>query len=244
MVKLFIKIFTLAFAMFSVNIGIAQILKETSQTADHEPRISGELIYHIESTIGNQYFLNKWVIGEITLASDEKIYCKNLNYNGYIDELIWVHPEFFRHIIIDRHNVKEFTLEDQYSTYRFTNLGLIDEDVLKDFNFYAQVLYKGNFKLYAHRKVSRAGSENIIQNKKNVRRTRVNPTPVYYLQMPGSELVTFRRLNRRELMLAFPEHRREIRQALRGNRIQLYNEDAFVRAMPLLENILSGQDEG
>ncbi|MBW6478182.1 MAG: hypothetical protein K0B37_02070 [Bacteroidales bacterium] len=239
MLKPFIKLLVLIFALFYCNIGAAQILEETSQAADHEPRVSGELIYHIESTVGNQYFLNNWVIGEIILASDEKIYCNNLNYNGYVDELIWVHPEFFQHIIIDRYNVKEFTLEDKNASYRFTNLGLMEEEDLKDFNFYAQILYKGNFKLYAHRKVSRVGSDNIVQNKKNVRRTRVNPTPVYYLQMPGSEMLSFRKLNRRELMLAFPDHRREIRQALRSNRIQLFDENTFVRAMPLLENILS-----
>lgn len=244
MVKPFIKLFILAFALFYYNMGIAQILEETSPIADHEPRISGELIHHIESTVGSQNFLDSWVVGEITLASDEKIYCKGLNYNGYIDELMWVHPEYFRHVIIERHNVKEFTLKDKNISYRFINLDFKEEEVLKGFNFYAQILYDGNFKLYAHRKVSRIGSDQFSQGKRNYTRLRVKPTPIYYIQIPGREMVSFRKLNRRELLLAFPDHRREIRQALRNNRIQLYNESAFIRAMPLLENILSGQNDG
>lgn len=243
MLKPFIKLLWLAFTIFYYNMGVSQFLEETSHVADHETRLSGEMIYFIESTIGSQYFLNSWVIGEITLASDEKIHCKNLNYNGYIDELIWVHPEYFRHVIIDRNNVKEFTLEDKHTSYRFTNLGLMEEEALKGFNFYAQILYNGNFKLYARRQVSRVGSDFFVQGSKRINRTKVEPTPIYFIQIPGREMVSVRKLNRRELLLAFPEHRREIRQALRGNRIQLYNEDALIRAMPLLENILSGQDD-
>lgn len=243
MLKPFIKLLWLAFTIFYYNMGVSQLLEETSHVADHEPRLSGEMIYFIESTIGSQYFLNSWVIGEITLASDEKIFSNNLNYNGYIDELIWVHPEYFRHVIIDRNNVKEFTLEDKNTRYQFTNLGLMDEQALKGFNFYAQVLYNGNFKLYARRQVSRIGSDFFVQGSKRINRTKVEPTPMYFIQIPGREMVSIRKLNRRELLLAFPENRREIRQALRSNRIQLYNEDAFIRAMPLLENIISGLDE-
>lgn len=242
MFKPFTNLFALIFVIFYCNMGFAQDLEETSQIADHEPRISGEVISHIESTIGSQYFLNSWVIGEITLASDEKIYCKNLNYNGYIDELIWVHPEYFKHVIVERHNVKEFTLKERNNIYRFINLGLMEEEVLKDSHFYAQVLYKGNFKLYAHRKVGEIGSGRSYKGKKKYSRIMVKPTPVYYIQIPGSEMVSLRKLNRRELLLTFPDHRREIRQALRSNRIQLFDEDAFIKAMPLIENILSGQD--
>lgn len=242
MFKPFTNLFALIFVIFYCNMGFAQDLEETSQIADHEPRISGELIYHIESTIGNQYFLNSWVIGEITLASDEKINCNNLNYNGYIDELIWVHPEYFQHVIIERNKIKEFTLKERNTSYRFINLGLMEEEVFKDSDFYAQVLYKGNFILYARRELSRVGSGHSVQGKKNYSRIKVKPTPVYYIQIPDREMLSLRKLNRRELLLTFPDHRREIRQALRSNRIQLFDEDAFIKAMPLIENILSGQE--
>jgi hypothetical protein len=243
MYKPFIKILSLGFAMFYFNFGAAQVVEENTLTADHLPRLSGEMIYFSESTKGSQYFLNNWVVGEITLASGEKIYCNNLNYNGYIDELIWVHPDYFRHVVIDRNNVKEFTLENNNSKFRFANLGLKEATDPEDLNFYAEILYSGNFNLYAQRKVSRVGSDFFIHQKQRISRPKVEPTPVFYIDIPGYQMVTVSKLNRRNLLLAFPAYRQELRQELRNNNINLYDEDAFIKAMPLLEKILSNHDD-
>jgi hypothetical protein len=239
MYKPFIKLLSLVFTIFYYNIGATQVVEETSLTADHQPRLSGEMIYFSESTRGSQYLLDNWVVGEITLASGDKVYYKNLNYNGYLDELIWVHPDYFRHIVIDRNNVKEFTLEYNHTRFYFTNLGLNEESDSKSFNFYAEILYSGNIKLYVHRQISKIGSDYFIHNKQRISRPKVGPTPVFYIDIPGSEMVTINKLSRRNLLLAFPDHRQELRQELRNNRIILSDEDALIRAMPILERILS-----
>jgi len=91
----------------------------------------------------------------------------------------------------------------------------------------------------AQRRVVKTGERLTSVRGTHISVPRLEADPVFYIVMPDNEAFEVGRLNRRALYRIFPEYRSEIRTALRRENIWIRSESDLVRAVALIDEIVS-----
>jgi len=206
------------------------------RSPDFGPQLSGEVFNFQLIARGSQYHYADWLRGDVLLYSGQVSTNHQLRYNGYRDAVVWLHPESMQEIRLDIRLVQGFTL---YGPRQDT---MVYERIrTSDGHFFAERLHKGKHNLFVYRKVEQTGE--VIERAGNALHARaiLEARPAYYLIDRQGNDHRLRRINRRSLLGAFPEQRRELRQLLRSHRASIGNEAQLVRAVSLIDDWMKQQ---
>jgi hypothetical protein len=185
-------------------------------------RLSGEVFTSTLHASGSQYLFEEWSNGDVTLTTGAMVKGVSLRYNGYLDELIWLNTASNLQIMVDKSLVSMFTLQNPQNgeLLNFRKISHRSWYANEASDIYAQVIYDGAFSLMAYRNIRKTGDTTLFTESGITVRATISPAHEYFLITPENEVHLVRNFNRRTFMRMFPDHRAEIRMALRGIRIQ------------------------
>ena len=213
-----------------------------SRTHDeiYQPRLVGERVSF--EYVGNpdQLHLRSWFPGEIMLIDGQTRKVDALRYNAFRDELVWLSDKE-QLVRIEKNRIEGFRIFNTLSgdTLHFEKIQVRVPLRREPVTIFAEVLREGDVSVYVYRNIRSGGREIIRDGNVAFQRRVYTDDYVYYLMFPGEEMVSFRKLRRNSLLRAFPENRREIRQALRPYIISFrFSEEALVRTVDVLEPVL------
>ncbi len=235
-----IRFFT-AFLILLLPAGLmAQLSSGSGPEALFKARLSGEVYTPPVIHSGSQWFIGEWATGSVTLITGEKVSDVMLRYNGYLDELFWLTPVTFEQVRLDKKLIRQFEMEDPGSGEKliFKNLEVNNMLAPGSIEVFAQLLHRSDISLYVHRKIRETGATtSVMVGGTLVARRVLGPDYQYYLQN-RSELPGAIQPTRRSLMRTFPEHRRQIRQALRQQNIRIRNEAQLIYAIEIINDLV------
>jgi len=210
-------------------------------TLDHEVRLSGEVYHFFMQADGSYYLADNWAEGTVELVTGEKVHGELLKYNAYLDELIWLSSRTYQPVMADKKLVRQFSLAlpGVAEEAVFRNITISVPLVADSVNIYAQQLYAGTISLVAHRRVVQSGERQESYRGGMQSIPRLTADPVYYIVTGDQEAFEVNRLSRRSLYRIFPEHRREIRAALRSEGLLIRSETDLIRAVSMIDEMLA-----
>ncbi len=200
-----------------------------------EPKLTGEAYIAKAGMIGRQFFNDEWAESDIKLTTGEKVSNKLLKYNGYLDEIVWLTPENFKQVKLDKYAIDEFVLKNYFgNSLRFKRINIKQMFISDSTDIFAEVVIESNVSLYIFRKIGIAGT--ITKDSKGgfYSFDQLESAPVYYLKLTNSGYANLQRLNRRSLLHLFPEQKTAIKKLLRQNHQQLKTESDLVEVVNLL----------
>jgi hypothetical protein len=205
-----------------------------------EHHLSGEVFQSGQASVGSQYFYEEWLEGDVLLKSGQLVERKMLRYNGLLDELIWMPAPTRSQVRVDKNMVAQFsfTLPGERETVVFENITIRTRFQSSGINIFAQVLYKGDISLYSYRKIKKEDDLARRTDRGVYHIPVLEPDPIYYIVFQDHEALELRKLNNRSLLRLFPEHKREIREILRGNEIRMRSEKDAVQAVKAIGGLI------
>jgi hypothetical protein len=206
----------------------------------YQPRLVGERVPF--EYVGNpdQLHLRSWFPGEIMLVDGQTRKVSALRYNAFRDELVWL-SDNDQLVRIEKNRIEGFRIFNSLSgdTLHFEKLQVRVPLRREPITIFAEVLRDGDVSVYVYRNIKSGGREVIRDGNTAFERRVYADDYVYYLVFPDNEMVSFRNLRRNSLLRAFPDNRREIRQALRQHFFSFrFSEEALVRTIDVLEPVL------
>ena len=175
----------------------------------------------VEGYTGRQYF-NNWALGEVRMINGDMIRNIFLQYDTYMDELLWLRQSDLKTGIINKGDVAGFRLSNNINEPSMT---FIKKNITLPFigskDAYLQVLVKGDPALYAYRNATTTTTDyRLIDNGK------------YLISVAGNDY--FVRLRRNSLLDIPVIPGTEMKAILRSNRIAIRNnEHELIRAISL-----------
>lgn len=189
---------------------------------------------------GNPYLIDEWLDGEIILSNGSIVGNIKLKYDGYRDDVLWLHERNMQHIILDRSQLSGFTLtipetgeKLQFKKIERAALGLPGMGDL-----FVEVLFSDTVSLYVHRRIVKIRDIYERRGRSRYIFAEIESDPVYYFLLPGNTAIRLDNINRRSLYRAFPEKRNELRQLLRRSRRTGNDEQALVETAIYLNKLL------
>lgn len=200
-----------------------------------EPKLTGEAFIAKVGMIGRQFFNDEWAESDIKLTTGEKVSNKLLKYNGYLDEVVWLMPEFFKQVKLDKFAIDEFVFKNYFGkSIRFKRINIKQMFISDSTDIFAEVAIESNLSLYIFRKIRIEGTVTKDSKGANYSFDQLESAPVYYLKLRNNNFSTLQRLNRRALLHLFPEQKTAIRKLLRQNFQRLKTESDLVEVVNLL----------
>jgi hypothetical protein len=189
-------------------------------------------------TAVSQFFIDEWLIGTVQLKNDLTIKNKYFKYNGYHDRLIWINEDF-QQIRLDKQLILSFCLSDRFNAgiiYCFEKLKLLGVGSSDSSVVFAEVLYKDNLSLYARRQVIVTGYEEDKRNKTII--DVLEKRNIYYFKSSDHILQGFRKINKSNILMTFPERKEEIVKWLRSQKYyRIRTEEDLIRFAKWLNGV-------
>ncbi|GEM_PF-960879 len=234
--NLFIFLITVTLTTMTMASGQKKAIE--AKTLQDEPVITGEVFVTTMQADGSPYLLDDWARGDVVLRDGSVARDQDLRYHGYLDELIWRQPRSMQSIKVDKQQVASFTLyPGEQDTLTFKNLTISPWYESGEINFYAQILYEGDVSLVAHQRIRRTGETHRSTGGRIISRPRIELDPVYYFVMPDDEAREVGRKSNRSVSRLFPDHRRDVRSALRNAGIRINDERDMKEAARIIDTL-------
>ncbi len=220
----------------------AQVQEDAGNTP--HAKLSGEAFAFNLFASGSQYLFEEWVRGEVSLATGAVVKAESLRYNGYLDELIWLNPLGSMPVMVDKSLVSSFVLYGPHDRQPlvFEKISHRSWYASEPSQIYAQVLYRGEMSLMAYRNIRKTGENTIYTESGITVKENISPSHEYFLLSPEGRVHQIRQFNRRTFRRLFPDHRTEIRQALRG--ISIHTDAQRVVFISRLDALMYGRENG
>jgi hypothetical protein len=234
---LFIAFFISMVQVYSQDINPMSIDSLNSQLK--EPYLIGDVFFPKVGR-GSQFFKDVWLPGDIKLVNNSMVFNKILNYDGFIDELIYSKLNSAAKVILDKELVSSFCLKDKESDsiYCFSKIKIKKEFYIDSCEIYAQILYANKLSLFAYRKVILDEPALVDKNGKDFYLDVFKPSPIYYFRLPAGKTIGFKRISRKTLLALFPENTDSVKKALKENKLrELKTEADLIRFTEILNSL-------
>jgi hypothetical protein len=234
---LFIAFFISMVPVYSQDINPRSIDSLYSQLK--EPYLIGD-VFIPKVGRGSQFFKDEWLPGDITLVNNFMVYNKILNYDGFIDELIFSKLNSSAKVILDKELVSAFCLKDKKSdsVYCFSKIKIKKDFYMDSCEIYAQILYANKLSLFAYRRVILDEPDQVTKNNKDFFLDVFKPSPIYYFRLPEGKTIGFKRINKKTVLALFPENTDSVKKALKENKLrELKTEADLIRFTEILNNV-------
>jgi hypothetical protein len=214
-----------------------------SASSQSSPILSGEIIQPLTGLKGSQFYINDWLEGEIFFTDGTCVTQKKLRYNGYSDEVLWLHEGSKQVVLLDRNLIEKFCLylpgnPEPLVFERITKRPDVHQGT---YDVFAHSLFKGRISLYAIRQIVK--KRDVIEKRGKARAlfAEIEPKHSYFLILDCGMAVIIDKSRRKSIYNAFPEFREELRSALTDSRNRLRDENEMIEAVRLINEIFARQ---
>lgn len=195
-----------------------------------EPQLRGEIFQAKTGVDGNQFYSNDWIKSDIQLSSGEMVFNKQLKYNILLDEVIWLKPNSYLQVKLEKHFINDFYLKNHNGKNIHFKRILVKLPSRSDStDIFVEVLVEKSSSLYVFRSVRIEGS---VSNINGVDRyfDKIIPDPNYILTLPDKHAVTFKRINKRLFLNALPEnYRNTFKETIHQNHLSIRTENDLAK---------------
>lgn len=204
-----------------------------------EPRLIGDAYFYGKIGKGSLYFTDDWLSGDVVLSSNVVVKNKKLRYNGFIDRLIWLVPDVYQQVKLDKESVGAFTLYDKQLEvkHEFRKICIKELLIADSTKVYAKLLYKNKVSLYAYYKVELAGTEMESGNSHFV--DVYAKKTVYYFMFDNGQTLGFKRFKKRDIINLFPGKKEQILKNFRKYGQRRFKTEAdLIKITEVLNGVL------
>ncbi len=198
----------------------------------NEVYLPGEIFFPPQAYSGRQFLFDDWKKGDIITQSGKVYTNQLLKYNMLLDELFWLSPGVFNHIMLDRGFINKFTIDiDGGQPLTFQKIPVKNPITGADAMQFAQQLYKGDLELYVthHKRIS-ARSE-VVRTGETVSHQRIlQKTQSYYLKNTSGEIVQLRP-SRRSFISSMGKDRERINELIMAKQLTIQNQQQLIQAV-------------
>jgi len=201
-----------------------------------EPLLSGDFLEQKINVFGSQSYYD-WDDANVILNTGEIALHKQILYNGYLDEMIWLMPGNNILVKLDKSRIFEVYLNTYHKLFRNIQPGN-NHNFLKTINdstIFAEVMLDTTITMYAYRQVKLVSSENIQYSSHSFIYDHIAPDPVYYIKLPDKPImVTIHKINKKSLVHLFSSRENEVKKLLRENNLSVNSEADLIKALGLI----------
>jgi hypothetical protein len=186
-----------------------------------------------EGTKGTPYVFETWFPGEVFLKSKKKVLVKELNYNCFDNELVYLDPATDVIRLINRYTVDLFYFINGSDTLLFAP---IEPDNNGEFLF-AQVLYGGSsvvYKLY-QKEFVRANYEGGYSADRKYDQF-ADKSDLYFSKQDDPKFYKVKKA-RKHILTAFPDTEDAISSFIKAEKLDLKNEEDVVRILKYYDSL-------
>jgi hypothetical protein len=205
-----------------------------------ETKLTGDVFQISKIGEGSQFFLDEWLMGDIRMTNNMVVHDKHMNYNGFIDELIFLESNSFTRVKVDKELISGFCLKDEKSNavYYFNKIPVKKDFKADSILIFGQVLYANKLSLYAYRRVVSGIPKQETEGATLFYRDVYEKSPLFYFLLPNGKTIGFKRINRRSLIALFPEKAEPIKKALKERKQRKFKTEAdLIRVTEILNSI-------
>jgi hypothetical protein len=214
-----------------------------SASPQSSPTLSGEIILPSTGLKGSQFYINDWLEGEIFFTDGTSVSDKKFRYNGYTDDVLWLHEGSKQVVLIDRNLIEKFSLylPGNPEPLVFEKMPLKSALQQGTGDVFAHLLYKDTISLFAIRQVVK--KRDVIEKRGNARGlfTEIEPKHIYFLILPCGRVAIIGKSRRKSIYRAFPEFREQLRTAFTDSRNRLRDENEMIEAVRIINEIFARQ---
>lgn len=201
------------------------------------PKLTGDFFYESKKYVGDQYYNNDWVKGDILLSTGEMIYDKTLKYNGLFDELIWLNTNNYGKFKLDKSFIKEFWLKNiQDSAIHFKQISVLNTTSSIQQDIFVEVALQGKMSLFIQRKISVMGSQTIFKDNVLKLYEYVYKTPIYYIKTPSGAYLNLSKIRSKEFSNLFAENKKLIQKHIRTKHLIVRTESDLLTLIKSLND--------
>lgn len=215
--------------------GSASFAQSINMDSIFEPKLRGEIFQAKTGVEGNQFYNNEWAMSDIKLSSGEMIFNKQLKYSVLLDEVIWLKPNSYLQVKLEKHFINKFYLKNQKGESVSFKRIRVKLPPMDSTDIFVEVLVEKPVSLYVFRTVRIEGN---VNNVNGVDRyfEKIIPDPKYILILPDKQIVTFKRINKRVLINTLPEnYKSTFKETIQQNHLSVRTEHDLVKVVGLVQ---------
>jgi hypothetical protein len=200
-----------------------------------EQKLAGQKIHLYPVNVKGSYFMNdEWSSGDIHLITGNWVKNKQLKYNSFTDELIWLRPLDYSMILLEKEQILEFYINmiGIKECLHFKKMNL--DRTNSTYKFY-QVLYEGRYGLYCNRRVINAEDATMKVDYATYSMPILKSAPVYIIVSESFELVTLKKINYRSLLKSYPQDKNILKNLLHDKHLSLKTEEDLITVVKAIE---------
>lgn len=198
------------------------------------PKLTGEAYYEFVQYAGEQFFNKEWVKGDILLSGGTMLYNKQLKYNGFLDELIWMNLSNYKKYKLDKSSISEFWLKlNGTDRLHFKRINVSNEDEQIP-DIFAEVKTEGKYSFYIQHKIKVVGEQDYYLNNRPYLLKTIAYRPIYYIKTPTNRCIPFSKFNKGLIVKALPEIKKEIPKLAKNNKLDFKTSDDIKKLIELL----------
>lgn len=205
-----------------------------------KPRLSGEIIWPSAKTIGSPFLFDNWSPGEVSLYNGETVARQLLMYNGYSEDLVWLHPATHQTIRVDKGLVSSFSFTEPASgrILVFEKITVQSGSQRQTEVFFAQALYVGSMRLMIRHRVRKTGTVFERTPQGRTLRDELTYAPEYWLVDMEGALHPLSKFDRSTFLTIFPDSQQEVRQVFNRRFFVPRSDAQRIRLVQELDTLL------
>jgi len=199
----------------------------------YTPQLSGTLFVE-KKYKGSQYVTPEWSNSILLLSNGDTIKNEKIKYNGYLDEVIWLHPKNYHKFMLDKSNISEFWITRSNSLLiHYQKIDIFPRKANSQ-RIFAEVVCRGTVSMYIYRKISRNGTNEENEDGLHYVLEVLNPDNIYYFELPDGEWIEMKNLKVDNLLKYMPKQKKAIVQMMNANHLKFKSESQCAKIIQLI----------
>ena len=186
-----------------------------------------------EGVKGSPYVLKDFSPGEVFLKTKNKVAVKELNYNCFENEIVYMDPATKVIRLINKFQVDLFTIQVENKTLTFVPIRLEADAAI----IFVEVLYNKSstvYKVYEKDWVKANYEGGYSADRKYDEF--VDKYDLYFLKHGENALYKSKK-SKKHVIAAFPEHEKEISSFIKSNKLNLKEDQSLIRLLEYYDTL-------
>jgi hypothetical protein len=221
--------------MLFLSFGSAIYSQSINLDSIFEPKLRGEIFNLQKSVDGNQFYSSEWIMSNIRLSSGEIVFNKQLKYNILLDEIIWLKPNGFEQVKLEKHFINQINFKNyKGKDVCFKRIHAKLPPMVDSTDIFVEILLEKAASLYVYRTVRMEGIVNNV-NGIDLYLDKIVPDPSYILVLPDKQTSIFKKIRKRSFIKALPEkYRNSVKDIIQQNHLAIRSENDLSKVVGLI----------
>lgn len=224
---LFIFLSALATAQNPYNVEIE--LTTASNSVNY--KLPGKQFFPVYVPLGSEFFDEAWREGYVVLENGDRYENLNLKYNTFKDELITINDRTRVMVLLDKDAISEFGFYSATKNQRFVKMYF---NKVPSGDHYFMTQHDGSLKYAIWYRTQDVATTPYRDKNGYLQMSEFEMSLNHYVCFPDNDFKKFK-LNRRSLVLLFPDQKKEIRRMLRKERNRVKTISEATRAIEIID---------